>query len=109
MIKCKICDNNIIIEPDNNCSDRNIGIYNKDTDDYICIGCNEINDFINTDIKPRKNVEKKIKCEKKLKTIQVGYICIKCRNNYTGNKCDSCGTINPLLIRKTKKKKKKKK
>lgn len=109
MIKCRICENHIIIDPDSSNRNRNIGVYIKETDDYMCIGCNEVNDFINTEIKPKKNVEKKEEKKLKLKNIQVGYICINCKNNYTGNKCDKCGTINPLLIRKPKKKKKKKK
>lgn len=87
MLKCSNCDAFI-----DDKSTRHSGVeYNGE---IVCVPCKEAIEFLSVDTKKYK--EKK---PEKKKTIisKSSYICMKCKNNYSGNKCPSCGLKNPLF------------
>lgn len=103
-MKCSICD----IELDNK-NTKTIGIKTADNN-FICISCNEINDFFYEEKKLKKEIIKESidkAAEEKIE-IKSSHLCVKCNKSYDGIKCNICNFQNPLYIRKKKKKKLKK-
>lgn len=96
---------------DNTSNSRNISVKLEDGN-IVCIPCHEALSFFSdlNKVTPIKKKEKVKKTEVKSSSIsKVTCSNPKCNNNYSGSKCDKCGTINILLLRKTNNKKKKKK
>ena len=97
-----MCNKQLNLESNDN---NNLGI-KIDENEYVCLPCNDIADFIKDD-KPKstKKVEVKKQVEKKI-TVP-SYQCFLCKKSFTGVEC-SCGFKNPLFIKRKKGKKKKK-
>jgi hypothetical protein len=96
---------------DNTSNSRNISVKLEDGN-IVCIPCHEALSFF-SDLNKETPVKKEVKViKKKVKSTSINKIVCsnsKCGNIYSGSKCDKCGTINVLLLRKPNNKKKKKK
>ena len=90
IIKCKVCS--IECNKQNNVNNENIAIIDTNGNVY-CIKCKDILDFA-LDITIPSNIIKPPILSSNIKPIPL-YICIKCKQNYTGSKC-KCGFKNPL-------------
>ena len=91
------------------CSSCNIDLDNKNTktiaieienNKYFCNACKEVKDFLVNDNKTKNETINKDKTI----NIKNSYICIKCKNEYNGIKCNKCSFTNPLCLKKKKKK-----
>ena len=111
-MECEICKVEIL-NPEStkeNINSKNIAV--KVGSSYLCLPCSEVSYFLleEPDKEVSKKVTKTVKDDKKnlSKNTNV-YECIRCKNIYEGNKCNSCQMPNPLFMRTKKKTKRKKK
>ena len=108
-MNCQKCGIELNIN-DNSSHSRNISVKLEDGN-IVCLPCHEALSFFSdlNKVTPIKKEEKVKKTEAKSSSISK-VICSnsKCNNTYSSSKCDKCGTINILLLRKPTKKKKRK-
>ena len=96
---CNNCEQAIEIENKDNICQENVAVKYNNT--YICLPCSDVLSFFdnNPKIKTTK-INKKENLTSNQKKATTSYLCNKCKKNYTGEKCNFCGMLNPLFIRK---------
>ena len=77
-----------------------------------CLGCADVSSFADmiktpSILKVSENIKenKKVSVAPSLKKSTITYKCIKCHLQTSGNNCEHCGMLSPLMAPKPKKKK----
>jgi hypothetical protein len=108
LCKCMIVTNNTTAPPG-----IQYGVQKTD-DKWYCTGCSDVADFA---IEVNTVTEKKHVAPKETKTEQLAapkatsvilFYCSTCKITATGIKCEKCGTMNPMCVRRKKGQQKKK-
>ena len=106
-MQCKICESIVNTNSENKPGCK-FGSYLSDGNIY-CFECADVASFaqdinIVKDIKPGTKSDEKIKNtpkqEKKEIKNTIEFYCSKCNKRASGDKCETCGNLNPLYRKK---------
>ncbi len=102
LCKCRIITNDTINVP----AGVQYGVQKAD-DKWYCTGCSDVADFAIevTTITEKKPVTTTIKTAPiavSKPTSVILFYCSTCKETATGTKCEKCGNMNPMCIRKKK-------